>query len=83
MSQEDAIPDELLLVANVMAHAANEVLLLANLERGFEPKPANITGTAADVKALEQRAAKLIEALGGPPRLVIVTDDQPRPSYDT
>ena len=80
---EDDVPDELLLVGHVMAHAANEVLLLARLEPNFNPKPANITGTGAEVKALEHRTAKVIEALGGPPRLVIVTDDQPRPRYDT
>ena len=58
LEPEDDIPGEFLLVANVMAHAANEVLLLANLERGFEPKPANITGTAADVKALETASSE-------------------------
>src|SRR5205807_23658 len=79
----DDISDELLLVGHVMAHAANEVLLLTRLELDFEPKPANITGTDAEIKALEQRTAKLIQALGGPPRLVVVTDDQPRPRYDT
>ena len=86
MKDDEVDPNDLAfvrLVADTMAHAAKEVLLLAQLEQTFDPQPANITGTEDQVRALEQQATRLVAALGGRPRLMVVVQDRPKPRYDT
>lgn len=72
----------LALVAQTMAHAANEVLLLAHLEGTFDPKPASITGTEAARKALQHQVGRLVELLGGPPRILLTAPGRPPDTYD-
>ena len=86
MKDDEVDPDDLAfvkLVAETMAHAAKEVLLLAQLEQTFDPQPANITGTEDQVRALEQQATRVVATLGGRPRLMVVVQDRPKPRYDT
>ena len=86
MSDEPIDPDSLefvTLVAETMAHSANEVLLLARLESTFDPQPANIVGTEEQVRMLQQQASRVVAALGGRPQLMVVVHDRPKPRYDT
>lgn len=75
--------DVLTLVAQTMAHSANEVLLLAHLESKFDPKPANIRGTDDQIRELRDHTNRVVEALGGPPRLIVTGPNGKRKRYDT
>ena len=86
MNDDQVDPDDLAfvrLIADTMAHSAKEVLLLAQLEPTFDPQPADITGTEDQIRMLEQQAGRVVAALGGRPRLMVVVQDRPKPRYDT
>lgn len=70
-------------LGDTVAHAANEALILARLEEFLDPKPPQIAHTKEDEDDLNKNIDKLILAYGGPPRLVILADSDPKPTYDT
>ncbi|MRR06383.1 MAG: hypothetical protein EG828_05475 [Deltaproteobacteria bacterium] len=69
-------------LGNTMQYVANETVLLAQLEQYFDPKPASIAENDEEIKILQKRVEKLVEDLGGPPKLIIVKEDDPKPRYD-
>lgn len=70
-------------LGDTLAHAANEALIFARLEEFFDPKPPQIGHTKEGADDLNKNIDKLISAYGGPPRLIILADSDPRPIYDT
>ena len=70
-------------LGDALAHAANESLILARLEEYFSPKPATLFETGEAQKQLQDRVDKLVDAFGGPPRLIIRGLEEPKPKYDT
>jgi len=69
-------------LGNTMQYVANETVLLARLEQYFDPKPASIADTDEEIKILQKRVEKLVQDLGGPPKLIIVKENEPKPRYD-
>lgn len=59
-------------LAGTISVVANEPFVLNALEPFFSPKPAKL-GAGEDVKELQRRVDRLVESLGGPPKLVIRT----------
>ncbi len=82
-TEDDKVLDKFAsIIGNTMQYVANESLLIAQLEQYFDPKPASIVGDDASIKELQNRVEKLVESLGGPPRLIILADGDPKPRYD-
>src|SRR5713226_8402027 len=65
-----------------MQYAGTEPIVLAQLEEFFYPKPAKLAASDSDAKELEKRADRVVERLGGPPRLLITSADGSKPRYD-
>jgi hypothetical protein len=70
------------ILAAVVTTVANEPVILAQLEPHFSPKPASLTPRGSNGKELQQRVDRLVERLGGVPRLIIMGKDDPKPRYD-
>jgi hypothetical protein len=59
-------------LTTLLEHIAAEQAALGLLEDIFKPKPAKLASSDAEAKALEERISKLIERLGGQPRVHLV-----------
>jgi hypothetical protein len=67
------------LLGEALLYTANEPVLLARSEEFFSPKPANLKID----RPLGQRLNKLIEQIGGIPRLIVYEPGGKLPQFDT
>lgn len=80
---EDAYYDRFAgVIGGAMSNAANESVVLARLEEFFDPKPVTLADGEQQIKELQERVDRLIEKLGGPPRLIITGPDERKHTYD-
>lgn len=71
------------LLAHLLSVVVNEETLQVRMERFFVPTPASLATDDDNARRLNDRLETLAESLGGPPRLIIVKEDGPKPRYDT
>lgn len=62
---------------------ANESFVLAQLERHFSPRPAQLITDSDDEKKLSCLTDKVMRLYGGVPRLIIQFNNDPPPTFDT
>jgi hypothetical protein len=70
------------IIGNAMAYVANEALILAQMEEFFSPLPAKLWHEKEE-DSINKRLDKAVENMGGPPRLILMREDDPPPECDT
>lgn len=84
MSSSDERTNRLASVlGDTLAYAANEALILAQLEEFLDPKPPELATSKEHADALNKSIDALVRDYGGPPRLIIQSTNEPKPLYDT
>lgn len=79
---EERLDSYVTALAATIRYAGTEPIVLAQLEEFFSPKPAQLAASDSDGNELQERADRVVEQLGGPPRLLITSVDGPKPCYD-
>ena len=70
------------IIGNAMAYVANEALILAQMEEFFSPIPARLWHEE-ESDSINKRLDKAVENMGGPPRLILMRENDPPPGCDT
>jgi len=67
-------------IGSAMSVAVDESIVLAKLENYFHPQPAKLV--EGENKELQEIVDRLVQKLGGPPRVIILGNEDAKPKYD-
>ena len=68
----------------ILRYAIGEEAIVIRMNDFFRPQPAKLVETKRQERELERRTSDLLEKLGGPPRIIVVHDqNQAPPVFDT
>ncbi len=62
--------------AQILSYTVNEPILIKKMQKYFDPRPAELFKSKKTEKIITRKISKLSKKLGGPPQIVIVSDEQ-------